>query len=1326
MPCCCNGSIECHVENNLSNKSETADVKGCDEQPTCTSIVWADGRGRPTVQLSLKCATRRDWAQQQQQPQATRPTRSPPQPLPYSVPTLAIGDVFLSCNTVAGLEHAADWDLAKAPLEPQAQAQASTQAKLPQAPHQPHSAFPDGPRGAAAPLDLGSELLLRMSPPVGGQRLMFVSKEGAELVRRALLLSRYDEIMAERKAAAQEATEDEGIENPQNAAATSRAAAAATTFAKGSSEARDPRVSGFDGLRAAGGARGGSEGRGDEEVGSAPPPAQWFRRSNTNTADRAPTRTSPSSAPAAKSLENLNSNSSLKSNAPDAPASEALLSGNSAETSTAAAAAAASTYDTLQLDLPSWLPQPIREAATAAARGVGNWMTHGIGGGGGGNAAAASGGAVGSLTALLARGAASDALDVSSGPRPRLPAPPLTRAMQLPPLPPPPPTPPTEDPDKAHLDNEEILRELKQLEAAKVIADAEALLKSLKRGAWGSGGDTDSSDGTAGGFLPPFSFSSYVARLPLAAALKALLSKPANAPTTTTTTTTTQAAAAEHAAAGSVPVRRRFLLVPDSADEQAVMGSREIERLVADVDASASAAAAAAVAAREDEDGPSVVGLDDGASVAEGGTAGAAGSTRSSSRGSGGSVPGRRKTPRPRQLASALALVRDAGVAAWRWQRSAARWRVVSALDVLTVHSAGFPIMRFPPVSSSSSAGAAGGGGGGGAGSNGGNGDEDSDDGLPEAKELLREMGAGNRRSSSADALAAAAAAAAAAAPAPSGPLGVLSTLAVGVVSFSAWCVASAVDVWDDIYSRTPWGLEAIGVPQHVNVRPTYLEEHVQRLAEANAPAVAAAAAAVRSRAVQRALDKRARRRQQAQQAQQQEQPQPQQVPADTSKGEKLLPGGGDGPAATVVTAAATAGNQCPEAAAATSGAPEPVSSSRTPAPSAGTADATAAAGTENDDGSTAAAAKRQDRSSQRRRGRAAVAAAAAAAASAAFTGLSLQTETMAGLTVLLQFAWATARAAHFRVQREADVVFGAYGSGGGGDGVDGLLRLAGGRGSRDGGSGGFAAAAGGGSGLTLTASQDGELGLVTRPHKFEVGLHLNVRKLLGDLPEDAPDQLLKLQQPMAGSVMQPAGGAAAAAAVGGGASGGSSRRAPAPAPMPEAHGLLLIGDLGLEEFEEMRGMRPPALGFADLGELLPPPGRRPGLAAAASPGRMGVHAGGAGFGDDSLEGEEEEEEDDGSGPESWTGSRGFSQNALFRVRCWRLERVHVSVPGAPGAPLWSVVLVKRKRKRVLRPNNMSAILTLSDQRLLVKALHKAQCSNSRDGALTPGGGERN
>ncbi|GIL62675.1 hypothetical protein Vafri_16856, partial [Volvox africanus] len=52
--------------------------------------------------------------QQQQGPQQQTPTPSwPPtrQALPYSVPTLAIGDVFLSCNTVAGLEHADDWDL---------------------------------------------------------------------------------------------------------------------------------------------------------------------------------------------------------------------------------------------------------------------------------------------------------------------------------------------------------------------------------------------------------------------------------------------------------------------------------------------------------------------------------------------------------------------------------------------------------------------------------------------------------------------------------------------------------------------------------------------------------------------------------------------------------------------------------------------------------------------------------------------------------------------------------------------------------------------------------------------------------------------------------------------------------------------------------------------------------------------------------------------------------------------------------------------------------------------------------------------------------------
>jgi hypothetical protein len=120
------------------------------------------------------------------------------------------------------------------------------------------------------------------------------------------------------------------------------------------------------------------------------------------------------------------------------------------------------------------------------------------------------------------------------------------------------------------------------------------------------------------------------------------------------------------------------------------------------------------------------------------------------------------------------------------------------------------------------------------------------------------------------------------------------------------------------------------------------------------------------------------------------------------------------------------------------------------------------------------------------------------------------------------------------------------------------------------------------------------------RPHKFEVGLHLNLRKMLGDLPEDAPDQLLRLQQP-AGPV--PAGAAAGAGAA------GRHATAQAAAPALEAHGLVLIGDLGLEELdEEGTWIRPPGLGFADLGGLLTAPGvgSRPCASSAAAAAAAG------------------------------------------------------------------------------------------------------------------------
>ncbi len=46
------------------------------------------------------------------------------------------------------------------------------------------------------------------------------------------------------------------------------------------------------------------------------------------------------------------------------------------------------------------------------------------------------------------------------------------------------------------------------------------------------------------------------------------------------------------------------------------------------------------------------------------------------------------------QLAAAAALGRDVAVAAWRRRRAAERWRLVAALDVLTVHGAGGLALR--------------------------------------------------------------------------------------------------------------------------------------------------------------------------------------------------------------------------------------------------------------------------------------------------------------------------------------------------------------------------------------------------------------------------------------------------------------------------------------------------------------------------------------------------------------------------------------------------------------------------------------------------------
>ncbi|GLI62219.1 hypothetical protein VaNZ11_004814, partial [Volvox africanus] len=1490
---------------------------------------------RKTLQQQQKLpqpAGQQQGQQQQGQPQQTPMRSRPPnrQALPYSVPTLAVGDVFLSCNTVAGLEHADDWDVGCAASSgsrsvatrssdagsagSEAEAglgagRVGVAAPIPASPVA-HLTQPKPPAAAAAatstvvataaaaahrraPLDPASELLLRMSSIVGGQRLIFVSKESAELVRRALLLSRYDAIMAERRAAAVEVSweeeEDEATaEGTRPVSPKSPIAATSTATVATSAVATKTRAGPWlSGTVFGSGARGGwgSGGSSGGEEGDAHSPSfrPWLRNRSKGREDPVPIRTSspasiPSSTPqpvndthksiagSASSQNHANGGNvalleSSKNNHNHMDSGSGGGSSNSDKGSSPTGIngdGGGSAQDGMQPELPSWVPGLMRDAAAAAARSVSGWLMHSIGGGTAGSSSSSSMGNVqqGVIALFRGRGVSGDVsgsggvVDVSAGPRPRLPAPPLTGVMPLPLLKSAAAamtatenggeerhlqqlggdggviaaavgtagSSQTADvrhgsasekavADRRNWDSNTLIRELKQLEEEKVITDAEALLKAGKRGAAGGGGGDD-------GFLPPFSFSSYVARLPLEAAFKAILS-------------TTEAAALAEAASGdtaAAPVRRRFLLVPDSVDEQAVEGSREIDRLVAELEAAAEAAEAAeAEAAGEVAPGTSSGAAAGGTAIGTTGGHGlrvaprprvalnlydsdashwvldvvdeleqeaseAASKGNSSSCSVGGSVSsssnsqqlplpperfirgtpsgpsddlgglvqlpgplepasptsydtrtqavagprtaaastatitssssssggnscscsdgsstnsggggGGSRTPvfslpgvtvsvraadgtllrlRPafmslQQLAAALAMARDAVAASWRRQRSAARWRVVSALDVLTVHSAGFPVVRFPPPSSTTGGGAGGGGGGGG-------GDEDSDDGIPEAKELLREMGAGNRRPSAVDAAASAGNSPEAA---PRGVLGVLSTLAVGVVSFSAWCLVSAVDVWEDIYSRTPWGLEEIGVPQHVNVTPTYLEEHVQHLAEVNAPAVAAAANAVYSRAVQRTLEKRARRRLRNTQApDQQEQQQQQQLghgppvaspsPSDTKRLRELLtadevrPGG-------VKTAAADAGHG--SSGGSGTGVHRPIGIF--PAPSEGRSEAADTsvrtsvserrgaplpAGADASLVTTAdradiAAANKGHRSGQRQRD-----SDAAAATAAAFNGLSLQTETMAGLTVLLQLTWAAARAAHTRALREADGILGSNTTAGGG-GIDGLLRLAGGRGSRD---GGFTGGGGGGGGLTLTASQDGELGLVakldirpiasaalpaaaaagsiaadgaasstaaaasgqgapagtdtpgevtsppsapspssaqsppstssvkpeglsvrklspgghsgvryelmhssaklvsqmTRPHKFEVGFHLNMRKLLGDLSEDAPDQLLKLQQPAGPTPPGSGSGSAVTAATAATAAGRQASGPVQAAPAPEAYGLLLIG----------------------------------------------------------------------------------------------------------------------------------------------------------------------
>ncbi|KXZ48875.1 hypothetical protein GPECTOR_25g460 [Gonium pectorale] len=1191
-----------------------------------------------------------------------------------------------------------------------------------------------------------------MSAPVGGQRLMFVSKEGAELVRRAMLLSRYDEVLEARRAGG-----DEG--------ATS-AAPSLSTAGDGGDGAADRGVAGHPLLALS------------------QLPALLHNGAQSLLGDWVHNQTGDSGQG-----EGAGGGASLRPRLPSAAAG---------------------------------LPERLIDALAVASRGLGQ------------------------LFDLRQRGAGAGGLpgpevvDIPGGPVPQLPAPPLTRAMRLPEelsgggasgvgAGEGSPAERTRDPDgkrssllagKAGLDDEALLAELRRLEEDRVVQDAEALLRA--------GGKDAGSGGGSGGFLPPFSFSSYVARLPLEAALKAVLRglpAPGGAPATlapsdaaASCASTTAAAAsssapadntlasqtaaggpaprgagqgpaanvekggsagdsaAADAAAGSSgaagpPRRRRFLLVPDAADEQAVEGSREVDRLVAELAASAAATeadpdaeaaaagqsegkadmattATAATSAPLSAPGPrprvalnvhdsdsrhwvldvvdrleSDSGEADAPEQQKEQQQGSQSALRSSSlptpaaalrlrsqAAAAGSAPAQRGQGRPhaaserlicgassgptddlgglvpsssatgspsthgkqsadpdatetsdpectsgnrsaaapsgagrtplfllpgvtlsvrsadgtllrlrpaflslQQLAAAASLMRDVAVAGWRRQRSAARWKLVSALDVLTVHSAGFPIMRLPQQSQSPGGGGAAGGGNG----NGG-GDEDSDDGIPEAKDLLREMGINNRRP------AAGALTGASPAPLPSGPMAVLSTVAVGVLSFGAWCLAAGADAWDAIYTRTPWGLEDIGIPEHINVRPTYLEDHVQQLAEANSTAVAAAAARVSAAAAQRSAEKLQRRkaaaarlaRAKTQQEEEQQQP---------GNPECSLQGPANGHGAAEVPPSEPAMESAAVSCGGAPGSPEAaLGAGRTEA--AGTQESAAtspAAAAASAPGSASAPKKGGQRSTGTKQQRSGSANAAAAAVSpAGWGGLELQGETLAGVGVLLNFSWALVLAAQEQVRRAERDAVGTEGglvagSAGSGLAAEGLMRLAAGRSA---------------SGLTVTASEDGEVGLVaridirpapgaaprftgaqakpgsegvsgdaatagsaegpaagaataaatpagaaaagseaasvpeeegdnglavrdlgsqgrsgrrfellqsssklvsqvSRPHKFEVGLHLNLRKLMGDLPADAPDVLLPLQQPAGATVAAPPPSATAAPA---------------------------------------------------------------------------------------------------------------------------------------------------------------------------------------------------
>jgi hypothetical protein len=98
-------------------------------------------------------------------------------------------------------------------------------------------------------------------------------------------------------------------------------------------------------------------------------------------------------------------------------------------------------------------------------------------------------------------------------------------------------------------------------------------------------------------------------------------------------------------------------------------------------------------------------------------------------------------------------------------------------------------------------------------------------------------------------------------------------------------------------------------------------------------------------------------------------------------------------------------------------------------------------------------------------------------------------------------------------------------------------------------------------------------------PVRVEVALHANLRKLVGEEEAWQPEALLPRQRPRPPAPLGQLGKQAARAR--------GPRHRGAKKPLREAHGLLLIGDLGWEDGEEAWALaRPPALGFLNLGPL--------------------------------------------------------------------------------------------------------------------------------------------